>query len=155
MADRETLRVRQRFLELSGEFVDSRRETSSFRFTTKTRRFIQVSAPFVLRTYFSTLHVKKSARRVRASRVRATGSGVALAGLDGHRRHHRHDRASGRARPPAAPRTRDLIDRMAIEFGEKRRCARASKLVAQPALRRNDARTAFAVLVRQTRRTTP
>jgi hypothetical protein len=29
-ADRETLRVRQRFLEFSGEFVDSHQETSNF-----------------------------------------------------------------------------------------------------------------------------
>jgi hypothetical protein len=39
MADRETLRVRQRFLEFSGEFVDSHARPP-ISITTKMRRFI-------------------------------------------------------------------------------------------------------------------
>ena len=35
MADGQTLRVRQRFLEFSGELVDSHQETSNFRISPK------------------------------------------------------------------------------------------------------------------------
>jgi hypothetical protein len=46
MADGQTLRIRQCFLEFSGEFVDSHQETSNS-ITTKMRRFIQVSSAFL------------------------------------------------------------------------------------------------------------